>query len=248
MPIIHHSTRSNRDRVIVSLCDYSGAWCRPYVEAGYTVIQFDLKHGDDVTQYGRTVCAIADVLAVGAGTTRPYRVAGVLAAPPCTDFASSGARWWPSKDADGTTAQSVRIAEACIAIIRACKPEWWALENPVGRIARLVPGLAGVPVWYFDPVDYARRAVDPESERYTKKTGMWGSACRPATDRELHERRPDLFPSPLEPVMYEKRRKDGTVVRGSWMWANLGGKSERTKTLRSNTPLGFARAFASVNR
>jgi hypothetical protein len=46
--------------------------------------------------------------------------------------------------------------------------------------------------------------------------------------------------------MIEKRRKDGSVVRGSWMWANLGGKSERTKALRSKTPQGFARAFAAI--
>lgn len=42
--------------------------------------------------------------------------------------------------------------------------------------------------------------------------------------------------------MYET--KNGK--RGSWMWANLGGKSERTKELRSITPMGFSRAFATA--
>ncbi len=32
---------------------------------------------------------------------------------------------------------------------------------------------------------------------------------------------------------------------GSWLWAKLGGKTERTKELRSVTPQGFALAFAS---
>lgn len=234
MPIIHRSTRANRARVIVSLCDYSGAWIRPYVEAGYTVAQFDLKHGDDVTDFVETMAGI-DAICRDLG--RDARVVGVLAAPPCTDFASSGARWWPSKDADGTTAESVRIAESCMAIIDACRPDWWALENPVGRIARLVPRLAAERVWYFNPCEFAGWLMGEASDRecYTKRTGIWGTATMPPK----RER---------EPVMFERTRADGRVVRGSWMWANLGGKSERTKTLRSNTPEGFARAFALVNR
>ena len=35
------------DRTILSLFDYSGAWPKPYLDAGYEVIQVDLKHGDD---------------------------------------------------------------------------------------------------------------------------------------------------------------------------------------------------------
>ena len=42
--------------------------------------------------------------------------------------------------------------------------------------------------------------------------------------------------------MYESAGK-----RGSWQWAKLGGKSERTKRLRSQTPRGFALAFAEAN-
>lgn len=36
--------------------------------------------------------------------------------------------------------------------------------------------------------------------------------------------------------------------KGNWMFRNLGGKSERTKELRSATPLGFAYAFYEANR
>ena len=35
--------------------------------------------------------------------------------------------------------------------------------------------------------------------------------------------------------------------QGNWMYTNLGGKSERTKELRSITPLGFAYAFYEAN-
>ncbi len=48
---------------------------------------------------------------------------------------------------------------------------------------------------------------------------------------------------PVEPVYFCKKSKTGKVMCGSWMWANLGGKPERTKELRSVAPTGFARAF-----
>jgi len=48
---------------------------------------------------------------------------------------------------------------------------------------------------------------------------------------------------PVEPVYFCKTSKTGKVMRGSWMWANLGGKSERTKELHNVAPAGFARAF-----
>ncbi len=66
---------------VLSLCDYTGNWSRPYREAGYDVRQVDLQHGDDVRLF----------------EALPYPVRGVLAAPPCTDFAGSGARWWEGK-------------------------------------------------------------------------------------------------------------------------------------------------------
>lgn len=44
---------------------------------------------------------------------------------------------------------------------------------------------------------------------------------------------------PVEPVK--------VCSQGSWIM-KLGGKSETTKELRSNTPLGFARAFFESNK
>lgn len=57
---------------------------------------------------------------------------------------------------------------------------------------------------------------------YTKKTGLWGS-----------------FNSSLA-------RTPVTPDPDNWLM-KLGGKSERTKELRSMTPLGFARAFYYAN-
>ena len=98
------------------------------------------------------------------------------------------------------------------------KPVFWALENPVGRLRRYL----GPPRLIFNPCDYG--------DEYTKKTCLWGEFNMPVKN-------------PVEPVMYERGGK-----KGSWMWANLGGKSERTKELRSITPLGFAKAFYEANK
>lgn len=204
--------------VVLSLFDASGRWARPWVGAGYRVYLVDLAHGDDMASEA-TIQTLAGI----------RHVAGILAAPPCTDFAGSGARWWKAKDADGRTAASIELVENTLRVVRHHQARgtlrWWALENPVGRLARLVPGV-GEKRLTFHPCDYAGWALSPESEAFTKKTILWGDFNA------------SLQQSRVEPRMYESAGK-----RGSWMWAKLGGKSERTKRLRSNTPTGFAQAF-----
>ena len=51
----------------------------------------------------------------------------------------------------------------------------------------------------------------------------------------------------LEPVRLTYTREDGTVTTGSPQWGKLGGKSLRTKNIRSATPRGFARAVFEAN-
>jgi len=187
-------------KTILSLFDFSGQWSKPYRDANYHVIQIDIK-------------LAMDLYTLDCNDLPPIH--GVLAALPCTDFAVSGARWFKAKDADGRTAKSLDLLDRTMEVIRFVKPVWWAMENPVGRIARLRPEV-GSPVMYFQPCDYG----DP----YTKKTGLWGTFNT------------DMKQTPVEPT------------EGSKMWANYGGKSERTKTMRSLTPVGFSKAFFAANR
>lgn len=210
--------------VVVSLCDYSGRWAQPWAAAGHTVILIDLKHGDDVRRTAKTLADISGAIHdVGTGAG----VDVLLMAPPCTDFSSSGAQYWPAKDANGTTLQAIEIVVACLAVRDRFDPLIWALENPVGRLNRCVPELAGFGPTYYQPHDFAGWAIDPESERYTKKTGLWGRFNR------------DLPKKSLTPIR--------VCSQGSWL-QKLGGKSERTKELRSMTPSGFATAFFMNNR
>lgn len=190
-------------RHLLSLFDYTGNWSRPYLEAGWEITRIDIRFG-------------LDVFRVDPAELAP--VNGILAAPPCTDFAVSGARWFADKDRDGTTFRSIALMYQTISIIwylrERDRPAFWCLENPVGRLNRLVPQLQLYGPRYFQPCDYG----DP----YTKKTGLWGEFIMPYI--------PEMAVEPTE---------------GSRMW-KLPPSPERA-ALRSATPEGFARAFYEAN-
>ena len=140
---------------IVSLFDASGHWSEPYRQAGYTVVQVDLSLGLDIMQW----------------EPPPGPIRGVLAAPPCTHFAVSGAQHWPQFDASRKTEHSVALVYRTLELVDRMAPAWWVLENPVGRLNSLVPELAAYGPTYFQPWEYG----DP----YTKKTGLWGRYTLP---------------------------------------------------------------------
>lgn len=112
--------------------------------------------------------------------------------------------------------EALSVVDACIRLAWACKPKWWCLENPVGKLVRYL----GKPKMYFNPCDYG----DP----YTKKTCLWGD-----------------FTPPLPLLVGEAR--NCKPVLGNSPITKLGGKSMRTKNIRSRTPDGFAKAFFEVN-
>lgn len=238
--IIKPTTVAANGRVIISLCDFSGNWPRPFADYGYTVLHYDLKHGDNVLTLrpADIVAHVREALRLGGLSSLSVlrSVAGVLSAPPCTDFSVSGAQYWPAKDANGTTAAALAVVDACMALstfLSEICGAWWCLENPVGRLPKLRPAL-GKPAMYFQPVDYAhfmeadgQAAVD--AQRYTKKTGLWGT----------------FNAALLKSYAMENDGPIRVCPQGSWL-QKLGGKSERTKELRSMTPQGFAEAFAWV--
>lgn len=155
-------------KTILSLFDYSGNWSEPYRRAGYQVIRQDLKLGHDI--FSDTLPRFLSDAVDG------FSVHGILAAVPCTDFAGSGARWWAEKENrkaiyngpvefDTVVEMSVFMVLATLALTEALRPAWWCIENPVGRINRLVPEI-GRPRLVFHPWQYG----DP----YTKRTCLYG--------------------------------------------------------------------------
>jgi hypothetical protein len=147
-------------KVILSLCDHSGVWSAPYREAGYEVIQVDLKTGGDailwptrISTEPRFSSQLIDV--------RQYigKVHGILAAPVCTYFSNAGAK---HPRTDDQFREGLALVDACIRLAWVLKPNWWVLENPVGKLPKWV----GTPRMYFQPCDYG----DP----YEKKTALYG--------------------------------------------------------------------------
>jgi len=138
--------------LILDLCGGSGAWSQPYREAGYCV---------DVVDRPRDVRLLQRIKA---------GVHGILAAPPCTHLAGSGARWWADKG-DEALRDALSVSDACLRIAYVQQPCWWVLENPVGRLVWYL----GPPVMAFDPADYG----DP----YTKRTLLWGRFICPRKRR-----------------------------------------------------------------
>lgn len=189
---------------LLSLFDFSGAWSAPYREAGWNVVQVGKKNGHDIMTFDYK-------------THEHFN--GILAAPPCTDFSNSGAQYWPAKDADGRTAHSVMLVRKALEIVEYFSPDFWALENPLGRIEQCVPEL-GKPSYWFHPSDYG--------ERYTKRTYLWGR-----------------FTPPM-PLFTGGAIGTPVPVNENFIM-KLGGKSERTKELRSVTPAGFSKAFYIAN-
>jgi hypothetical protein len=137
----------NEDKMILDLCGGTGAWSEPYRKAGYRV--------DIVT------LPLQDVRLLNLTMNDYGPIYGILAAPPCDNFAVSGARWWDEKG-EKALLESLSIVDACLRVVLATNPQWWALENPVGRLKHYL----GKPKLKFNPCDYG----DP----YTKKTLLWG--------------------------------------------------------------------------
>ena len=220
------------NKLIISLYDYTTEWVQPYIKAGYPVICWDEKvEGDILENFGSLLMKIEQAIEAG------YIPYGILAAPPCTDFAQCGSQWWAKKDAEVRVddywngvdyhVAYVDMVHILTEWIKDHSPEplnFWVMENPVGRIEKLVPWIKPYRKMVWNPCDYG--------DAYTKKTILWG------------EFNTDLPKTPVEPeyITY------GNGKRFPKIWAGTGGKSEKTKAKRSATPKGFANAFFQANQ
>ncbi len=140
--------------MIFDLCGGTGAWSRPYAANGYNVVIVD-PSGEHVRL---TVAEFLESKYVLQAVT------GIICAPPCTEFAGAGARWWKDKDPQ-LLIDAIQVVRDCLKAVEIFKPHWWVLENPVGRIAKCVPELGKFKMTY-QPWEYG----DP----WTKRTCLWG--------------------------------------------------------------------------
>ena len=201
-----------KNKIILDLCGGTGGWSKPYKDAGYDVRIIDPQEWlkDDP----------------GTGDIRLFEhlkkpVYGILAAPPCTHFAVSGARWWKGKG-EKAVLDGLSIVDACFRIVAVHKPKFWALENPVGRLRKFL----GDPALIFQPCDYG----DP----YTKKTLLWGDFN---TNLEKNPVKPDLVKLPNNKGYMSRNFHES--------WSKPPAERAR---IRSATPKGFANAFYNANK
>ncbi len=221
----------------------------PFARAGWTCHNFDIKNeplgawaiepGYGSMQWHKWDAGVDNALYHVIGAVG-RRVDFIACFAPCTDLAGLGAKHWKKKlEADPecqTRAVShMRYAED-LGNYYNCA---WFSENPVGAASRIWRK----PDYYFNPCDYGGYLpkddqhpqypeLIPPRDAYNKKTCIWCGNGFKMPDKK-----------PVEPEILE----DAKGNRGSRLWLKLGGKSEKTKTIRSKTPRGWALAAHEAN-
>lgn len=134
----------NSHKIILDLAGGTGAWSKPYKEAGYDVRVITLPELD-VRLY-----------------TPPDNVYGILAAPPCDEF-SMAKHFHGKGNYSHNFLRGMEVASACCRVILTAKPKFWAIENPANG---LLKNWLKDPAFIFSPWQYG--------DNYQKTTALWG--------------------------------------------------------------------------
>ena len=239
--------------IVISLYDYTGEALKPWAKNGYECYAFDIQHtsnpmewfyGDDGV-YGNIRYRYADLhdrktlldleMEFKLKALQGERIIFGMAFPVCTDLAVSGAAHFKRKEEanPGFQDKAVRHAVRCARLFNELGIPYF-IENPVSVLATKWRK----PDYSFHPYEYGEYIPDDEAEHprwpdyiapkdaYTKKTCLWTSKSF---------RMPHRLPT-CKPNGYSAQH------------LKLGGKSKRTKDIRSATPRGFATAVYEFNR
>ena len=192
-------------RVLVA-CEFSGRVRDAFIARGHDAVSCDLL---DTEVPGPHIKGdILEVLNQGWDL--------MIAFPPCTDIAVSGARWFPEKIADG---RQQRAIEFFLALANAPIPKI-CIENPIGIMGK-----------HYRKHD---QIVQPYmfGDAFEKKTCLWLKGL------------PLLQPTQIVEPPPRKVFDSGKTMPQWYNDAFNGPKSERAKT-RSRTFPGLANAMAS---
>ena len=235
--------------IVLSLYDYTGEALKPWAEAGYNCIAFDIQHDEEYDECtnvetfdsGGTIMYVhmdlwnIDNIKHLRKTFKNDNVVFGMAFPVCTDLAVSGAAHFKAKAERDPEFQvkAANHAKWCADLFDELGVPYF-IENPVSRLATLWRK----PDYNFHPYEYGGYIPSMEIEHpkwpdyiaprdsYPKKTCLWTGGGF---------------------VMPEK--KIVPVEKGySRQHLKLGGKSMKTKNIRSATPRGFARAVFEANK
>lgn len=232
--------------IVISLYDFTGEACKPWAEAGYTCYAFDIQHRRGMERYerhgkGSISYLHADLHDPKGDIERIYQawktedVVFGMAFPVCTDMAVSGAAHFKRKaerDPEFQT-KAVNYAKWCGDLFEKLGVPYF-IENPISVLATKWRK----PDYKFHPYEYGGYIPDSQAKHprwpdyiapkdaYPKKTCLW-TGCG--------FRMPDTKPVAV-PEGYSTQHN------------KLGGKSQRTKDIRSATPRGFAKAVYEANK
>lgn len=212
-------------KIILDLCGGTGAWSKPYRDAGgyevkvITLPQYDVRRVEfnaDAMHFDRMYEHNNDTLCVF------YEdVYGILAAPPCTQFSLARTTAKTPRDLAGGR----EIMEACLRIIWACRErgnlKFWAMENPRGLMRQFM----GRPAYKFEQWEFGDPGIKP--------TDIWGYFTPP---KKTVSTRPDGLTT---------RYPGGAVNSRHWMQRQPG---LTLADVRAITPAGFAQAFYRANK
>ncbi len=228
---------------VISLCDYTGFMVWPWVRAGYRAVLVDPLHAD-----GKQVCSSVETIASRLEDclkriqeiVRHERVVAVFGFPVCTDLAVSGTSRWASKAGVDRyfQAKAMQLVHECRMVGELSGAPWF-IENPVSAIS----SIWRKPDHTFHPYEYGGYLPEndehplfpeyfPPRDAYGKKTCLWTGGGF-------------IMPEKCPVGISEDQR----LGQGQSKAHNkLGGRSLRTKMIRSSTPRGFAVAVYQANR
>jgi len=236
--------------IVISLYDFTGEALRPWAEAGYSCYAFDIQHPKEgrvdqgiCYQYAdlhdhEALNKIHDEFSDRQLMGGPSVVFG-MAFPVCTDMAVSGAAHFKRKAEANPSFQTEAVSYAmwCAKLFNSMKVPYF-VENPVSVLATKWRK----PDYSFHPYEYGGYIRDDEAahprwpeyiaprDAYKKKTCLWTGGG---------------FVMPTK-VAVDCEGYHGNGYSTSMM--KLGGKSQRTKDIRSATPRGFAIAVCDANQ
>ena len=230
------SYKGFKDPTILDLCGGTGAWSRPWQDAGFNVVVVTLpKYDVQWKGFGNYAMEFfrQDVHWRESRTVLYEDVYGILAAPPCTEF--SVAKNGQSRD----LGKVMELVQACLRIIwetqKHTKLAFWALENPRGLLRRFL----GRPYYTFEQWQYGEQTVKP--------TDVWGWFNKPAPTVKV------------KPECPTTRFPNGRANARDWGKVNypneyseymnkLDGYDAKRAAARAITPAGFAEAFYKANK
>lgn len=223
----------------IFLFDYTGIMAQPWLDAGYECWCFDGQHDRGITRDGNHVKvgmwfdAHRKLEYVQQIVDMVGDAVFVFGFPECTDLTVAGAKHFAKKKEANPLFQleAIELADLtrCVGVAFVCA---WAFENPVSVISSQYRPCD----FRFNPCDFGGYLpeddqhplypeVYPGRDAYNKNTCIWcGNGFK-------------------EP----KRKKIDPLYKDNPGWKHCGGKSTKTKNIRSATPRGFAQAVFEAN-